>query len=165
MLQVYPLIVQRYAANEDQIGASAAVHQAMKELKSVGAKPGAPSFGMPASFMLSAHESDPVLWSLGKLAKAVVPVDSLLASEVVDEIVVRANGSETDTKQGRIGFDNDVFTKLASKDEIRARSAAENFKDRLRRIVTLAAIYQWKAKALEKATQNKAVRANARTSR
>jgi hypothetical protein len=166
ILQVYPLIVQRYATNKDQIGASAAVHQAMRQLKNAGAKPtGAPAFGMPASFMLSAHESDPVLWSLGKLAKAVLPVDSLLASEVVDEMVVRANGIEIDTKQGRTGFDNDVFTKLAAKDEIRARSAAENLKDHLQRIVALAAIYQWKAKELEKETQNKAARTDRQTSR
>ena len=45
---------------------------------------------------------------------------------------------------------SDLFKKLAAKDEIRARSAAESFKDRLRRIVALAAIYQWKAKDLEK---------------
>jgi hypothetical protein len=166
MLQVYPLIVQGYATDKDQIGASAAVHQAIKQLESPGPKPAsAPSFGLPASFVRSAHESDAVLLSLGKLAKAVVPVDSLLASEVVDEMVVRANGIEIDTKQGRTGFDNDVFTKLAAKDEIRARSAAENFKDRLQRIVALAAIYQWKAKALEKVTQNRTVRADPRTSR
>ena len=163
MLQVYPLIVQRYAANKDQIGASAAVHQAMRQLKNTDSKPaGAPPFGMPASFAPSGSEIDPVLSSLGKLAKAVLPVDSLLASEVVDEMVVRANGSQIDTKQGRTGFDNDVFNKLAAKDEIRARSAAENFKDPLRRIVSLAAIYQWKAKQLP---QEKAVRADPRTSR
>jgi hypothetical protein len=151
MLQVYPLIVQRYAADKDQVGASAAVHQAMKQLKSGGARPlDATPFGMPASLLGSANESDPLLWSLGKLAKAVVPIDGLLASEVVDEMVVRANAVQIDTKQGRTGFDSDVFTKLTAKDEIRALSAAENLKDRLQRIVALAAIYRWKAKELER---------------
>ena len=154
MLQVYPVIVERYVTDKDQIGASAAVHQAMKQLKSAGPTPAnATSFGLPASYVRSANESDALLWSLGKLAKAVVPVDSLLASEIVDEMVVRANAIQIDTTQGRTGFESDVFTKLAAKDEIRARSAAENLKDRLQRIVALTAIYQWKAKALEKESQ------------
>lgn len=168
MLQVYPLIVQRYATNKDQIGASAAVHQAVRQLKGADTKSASastPSFGMPASFAPRAGEIDLVLSSLGKLAKAVLPVDSLLASEVVDEMVVRANGSQIDTKQGHTGIDTDLFNKLAAKDEIRARSAAENFKDPLRRIVALAAIYQWKAKQLEKETQNKAARTDWQTSR
>jgi len=167
MLQVYPLIVQRYAANKDQVGASAAVHQAVRQLKNADTKSAAAStqpFGMPASFAPSASEIDPVLSGLAKLAKAVLPVDSLLASEVVDEMVLKANGSQIDTNQGRTGIDSDVFNKLAAKDEIRARSAAENFKDRLRRIVALAAIYQWKAKALENETQNKAARTDRQTS-
>ena len=168
MLQIYPLIVQRYATNKDQVGASAAVHQAVQQLKNADTKSAAAStqsFGMPASFAPSASEIDPVLSALAKLAKAVLPVDSLLASEVVDEMVVRANGSSLDTSQGRTGVDSDVFNKLAAKDEIRARSAAENFKDRLRRIAALAAIYQWKAKELEKETQNKAARTDRPTSR
>lgn len=159
MMQVYPLIVRRYAANKDQAGASAAAHQAMRQLKNTNSKPsGAPSFGRPASFMLSTHEIDLALSSLSNLAKALLLVDSLLASEVLDEMVEVANRSEIDTKQGRTGFDSDVFSKLAAKDEIRARSAAENLKDHLRRLVALAAIYQWKAKELERQEQGKAVR-------
>jgi hypothetical protein len=166
MLQVYPLIVERHVTNKDQIGASAAVHQAMKQLKSAGPTPAnATSFGLPALYVRSANAGDALLWSLGKLAKAIVPVDNLLASEIVDEMVLRANAIQIDTTQGRTGFESDVFTKLTAKDEIRARSAAENFKARLQRIVALAAIYQWKAKELEKATQNKAARAKAPTSR
>lgn len=166
MLQVYPVIVERYVTDKDQIGASAAVRQAMKQLKSARpAPPNATSFGLPASYVRSANEGDALLWSLGKLAKAVVPVDGLLASEIVDEMVVRANAIQIDTTQGRTGFESDVFTRLTAKDEIRARSAAENFKARLQRIVALAAIYQWKAKELEKATQDKAVRANPAASR
>ena len=166
LLQVYPVIVERYVTDKDQIGASSSVHQAMKQLKSAGPTPAsATSFGLPASYVRSPNESDALLWSLGKLAKAVVPVDSLLASEIVDEMVVRANAIQIDTTQGRTGFESDVFTKLTAKDEARARSAAENFKGRLQRIVALAAIYQWKAKELEKATQAKAARANVPTSR
>jgi hypothetical protein len=163
ILQVYPVIVERYATDKDQTGASAAVHQAMKQLKNVGPA-NATSFGLPVDYVRSANAGDALLWSLGKLAKAVVPVDGLLAAEVVDEMVARANATQIDTTQGRTGFESDVFTKLSAKDEIRARGAAENFKARLQRIVALAAVYQWKAKELEKVSQDKAVRARRPTS-
>ena len=158
ILQVYPLIVEGYAKNKDQTGASATVHQAVRQLKEVNSKPALPStqFGMPAEFAPTASERDGILSTLGKLAKAVLPIDSLLAAEIVDDIVSRANGSQIDTTQGQTGIDSDLFKNLASKDEVRARSAAESFKDRLRRIVALAAIYQWKAKELEKGTQKQA---------
>jgi hypothetical protein len=166
MLQVYPVIVERYVTDKDHLGASAAGRQAMKQLKSAGPTPAnATSFGLPASYARTANESDVLLWSLGKLAKAVVPVDGLLASEIIDEMVVRANAIKIDTNQGRTGFESDVFSKLTAQDEVRARSAAENLKDRLQRIVALAAIYQWKAKELEKATQDKAARAKETTTR
>jgi hypothetical protein len=148
MLQVYPVIVQGYANNKDQSNASAAVHQAMRQLKNANFKPVPPNMhsGIPSEFRPTASEIDVVLSALEKLAKAILPIDSLLAAEVVDQVVLRANASETDTTQGRTGLDSDLFKRLASKDEVRARTAAETFKDRLRRIVALAAIYQWKAK-------------------
>lgn len=153
ILQVYPLIVQGYVAKKDQTGASAAVHQAMQRLKAANTQPVSSSIraGMPVEFRPTANEIDGVLSAMTKLAKAVLPIHSLLASEVIDDVVARANASQIDTSQGRTGFDSDLFKSLASKDEIRARSAAESFKDRLRRIVALAAIYQWKAKVLERA--------------
>jgi hypothetical protein len=79
-----------------------------------------------------------------------LPIDTLFAAEIVDDSVVKANSSKIDTTQGRTEIDSDLFKKLTAKDEIRARSAADSFKDRLRRIVALAAIYQWQAKELEK---------------
>lgn len=166
MLQVYPVIVEWYVTDKDQIGASAAVRQAIKQLKSAKPAPAnATSFGLPASYVRSANEGDALLWSLGKLAKAVVPVDSLLAAEIVDEMVMRANAIQIDSTQGRTGFESDVFTQLTAKDEIRARSAAENFKARLQRIVALAAIYQWKAKQLANPNLDKTGRIDTQTSR
>ena len=131
---------------------------AMKQLKGVRSKPPAPNvpFGMPSEFMPTASERDGIVSTLGKLAKAVLPIDTLLGAQVVDEMVETANRSQLDTSQGRTGFDSDLFKNLAAKDEVRARSAAENFKDRLRRIVAIAAIYQWKAKELERRTPKKA---------
>jgi hypothetical protein len=158
ILQVYPLIVQGYAGNKDQVGASAAVHQAVRQLKSADTKQGPSNkqFGMPSEFAPVATERDGTLATLGKLAKALLPIDTLLAAEIIDELVVRANASQVDTSQGRTGLENDLFKSFAAKDEVRARNAAENFKDRLRRVVALAAIYQSKAKKLEAGTQRKA---------
>ena len=158
ILQVYPLIVEGYAVKKDQIGASAAVRQAVRHLTTVDTKdaPARAQFGMPAEFAPRPSERDGTLSTLGRLAAAVLPIDVLLAAEIVDEVVVRANTSQIDTSQGRTGIDTSLFKSLASKDEVRARNAAESFKDRLRRVVTLAAIYQWKAKELDKGTQKKA---------
>ncbi|HEU4714997.1 MAG TPA: hypothetical protein VFS76_25845 [Pyrinomonadaceae bacterium] len=160
MLEVYPAIVERYAGDKDQLGTSAAVHSAMKQLKRVKGKPPSASvpFGMPSEFMPTASERDGIVSTLGKLAKAVLPIDTLLGAQVVDEMVETANRSALDTSLGRTGFDSDLFKNLAAKDEVRARSAAENFKDRLRRIVAVAAIYQWKATELERRAPKKAAR-------
>lgn len=160
VLQVYPLIVQGYAAKKDQTGASAAVRQAMRQLKNANTKPASTTLqpGMPAEFAPTASEIDGVLSTLGKLGKAVLPVDTLLAAEIVDEIVLKANASQIDTTQGRTGIDSELFKQLAAKDQVRARSAAESFKDRLRRIVALAAIYQSKAKELEQRGQSRSAR-------
>ena len=70
--------------------------------------------------------------------------------------MVNANASQIDTSQGRTGIDSDLFKSFASIDEVRARNAADSFKDRLRRVVALAAIYQMKAKKLDKGIQKKA---------
>lgn len=152
--QVYPLIIQGHAKKKDHQAAIATVHQAVRQLNQVKPSPVNTQSGMPAEFVPTATERDGMLSALGKLAKVVVPIDTLLAAEIVDKVVARANKSQMDTTQGRIGIDSDLFKVLASKDEVRARSAAEGFKDRLRRIVALAAIYQWKAKELETATPN-----------
>ena len=158
ILQVYPLIVEGYAGNKDQVSASAAVRQAVRQLKSADNKaaPAKSQFGMPSEFAPSATERDGTLSTLGKLAKAVLPVDTLLAAEIIDELVVRANASQVDTSQGRTAIYSDLFKSLASKDEIRARNAADSFKDRLRRVVAFAGIYQWKAKKLDTGTKKKA---------
>lgn len=156
VLQVYPLIVEGYVRNRDQTGAVTTVQQAVRKLKDARDKPAPPNkqFGMPPEFAPTISEGDGTLSALGKLAKAVLPIDPLLAAGIVDEIVVRANSSQLDTTQAHTGINSDLFKSLAAKDEVRARSAAESFKDRLRRVVALAAIYQWKAQDLEKSNKD-----------
>ncbi|HEX8068454.1 MAG TPA: hypothetical protein VF546_00785, partial [Pyrinomonadaceae bacterium] len=51
---------------------------------------------------------------------------------------------------GRTGFDAAAFKQFAAADEARARQAAETFRDPLRRVVALAALYQRQAEALFK---------------
>src|SRR5205085_10329146 len=104
---------------------------------------------------LTSRELDPVLLSLSKLAKAVLPINESLAFEVLDEAVRTANVSEMDTGQGRTGFDADLFKQFAAKNDARTRQAAETFKDPLRRIVALAAIYEQQAMQLMKQTKIK----------
>lgn len=151
ILKVYPIIVEGHAANKDAVSATATVHQAIKQLKNVNAKPSsdAKQFGMPGEFAPKSSERDGTLSTLSELAKALLPIDTLLAAEIVDDVVVTANRSSIDTTQGRTGIDSALFRSLAARDAVRARSAAESFKDRLRRTVALAAIYQWKAKELD----------------
>lgn len=158
ILQVYPSIIEGYANRKDQVGASAAVRQAMRQLQAISIRP-APAvaqFGMPAEFAPTATERDGILATLSKLANAVMLIDSLLAAEIVDEIVTRANASQIDTSQGRTGIDTGLFKNFAAQDQVRAHAAAESFRDRLRRIVALAAVYQWKANELEKGAEKKA---------
>ena len=157
ILQVYPLLVEGYSTNKDEVGASAAIRQAMRQLKNAETKPAPAStqFGMPVEFAPTPSERDGTLTTLGKLAAAVLPIDTLLAAEIIDQVVVKANTSQIDTSQGRTGIDTALFKSFASRDEVRARNAADSFKDRLRRVVALAAIYQWKAKELNKGSQKK----------
>jgi hypothetical protein len=96
------------------------------------------------------QQLDPVLSGFGKLAKAIAPINEGLGLEVLDELVVAANNSSTDTAQGDVGFETDIFKELASKNEGRAKQAAESLKDTLRQIAALAAIYRWKATSLAK---------------
>lgn len=153
IMRVYPIIVNKCVAREDRTCAANSVYQAMKQLKdATNALPTPPS-GLPASFMPTSREFDPVAISLCKLAKVVASIDGMLALDVLDEAVQAANRSDIDTGQGRTGLETDVFKQLAAADETRVRQAATNLKQPLPRIVALAALYQWKSQALAKTTK------------
>ena len=155
MQQVYPVLISKCGTNKDQACASALAYQAMKQLKHADTAPSLPPSGIRVSGFLTSRELDPVLLSLSKLAKAVLPINESLAFEVLDEAVRTANVSEMDTGQGRTGFDADLFKQFAAKNDARTRQAAETFKDPLRRIVALAAIYEQQAMQLMKQTKIK----------
>lgn len=160
--QVYPVLIGKCGATKDAACASALVYQAVKQLKRAETTPPTPPAGIPAAAFVTSRELDPVVVSLAKLAQAVLPLNEALAFEVLDEAVQAANKSEMDTGQGRTGFAADGFKQFARKNEARTRQAAETFKDPLRQIVALAAIYQWQATALMKQEALKPTAAGAR---
>jgi len=149
ILQVYPLLLKKCLSKENEWRVTILVYQAIKQLKKADTNPQAPpqEIGAPPT---TAKGFDPVSLSLSKLAKAVTEVDKMLALAVLDETVIAANKNNVDSSEGRIGFDLDVFKKLAPTGEPRVRQAANNLTDQLRQIVSLAAIDQWKAVELQK---------------
>jgi hypothetical protein len=150
ILQVYPLLIEKHSARKDEIHASNLVSYALKKLRNADTNPSPLPQGLPSSAGLTSREFDPVLSSLSKFVKAIAVTNELLALEVLDELVNVANRSEVDTSLGRPGFDSDIFTILAPKDEARTEVAALAFKDRLRRIVSRARVYQWRVSQLLK---------------
>jgi len=148
IMRVYPVIVNQCVAKKDQTCAANSIYHALKQLKDASNVPPPPPEGVPASFMPTSQEFDPVALSLCKLAKAVAPLDGMLALNVLDEIVQAANRSDVDTTQGRTGLEIDVFKKLAAVDEIRVYQAASGLKQRLPRVVALAVLGQWRAQQL-----------------
>jgi hypothetical protein len=153
MLNVYPAIIEKCVAKKDRACATNLTYQAVKQLKDADATPPAPPAGVPASFLPTGKEFDPVLATLNKLAKAIAPVNEPLALEVLDEIVQAANRSELDTRRGLTGLETDVFIKLAVNNDLRVRQAATELKDPLRQIVALAAVDRWKAEQLTKSAK------------
>lgn len=149
ILQVYPTITGKCIGRRDQPCASRLVSQAVRQLKQADATPATPPPGIPAALMAGAKEADPVLMSLSRLAKQILPLDEVLALEVLDEVVAAANRSQIDTEMGRTGFETDIFKTFAAKDEARSLLAAQTLKDRLSRIVSLAAVYKFQVERLK----------------
>jgi|GEM_PF-716934 len=148
LLEAYPAIINRCIADKNQTCAGLLVHKAIRQLKRADLTLSTPPAGIPASIVPSNREFDPVLSGLSKFADLVAPLDEQLALEVLDEVVAAANASALDAEQGRAGLDVELFRKLSLRNEIRVRQAAENLKDRLRRIVAICAIYQARAARL-----------------
>lgn len=100
ILQVYPVIIEKCVSNKDKTCATNMVYQATRQLKQADVTPPTLPAGVPASMLANGKEFDPVLSSLCKLAQSILPVNELLASDVLNEMVVAANSSEVDTGQG-----------------------------------------------------------------
>lgn len=148
ILQVYPAIIKKFVEKKDQPSATNLVYQAIKQLESASTDPPILPGGQPLPAQLL--RVDPILLSLSNLTKSIVPINETLGLEILDKMVLASNASTQSSGQGRTGFDLDVFRKLASGDESRVRLAAQSLKDPVSRMAALAAIYQWKAAALDK---------------
>jgi tetratricopeptide (TPR) repeat protein len=149
ILQVYPVLLKKCLSAENKWRATPLVYQAIKQLKKADTTPISPHPGMPETAVVG-KSYDFTLLSLSRLAKAIVEVDETLALAVLDETVIAANKSSVDASEGRVGFDLDVFKRLAPKNEERLHQAAEDLTDHFRQIVALAAINQWKASELDR---------------
>jgi hypothetical protein len=161
IVEVYPLLISKCVSKKDQICATSLMLQAMKQIKNSDTAPPTLPAGLPTSILPTSRERDPILDGMAKLTLAILPLNEEMAILGLDETVAAANVSSVDTGQGRVGFDASIFKKLAPKNEVRVQQAAESFKDPVRRIVSLAAIYQWKAESLDKrATTAKSMKKN-----
>lgn len=131
IVQVYPALIAKCAANKETSRSSILASQAVQQMK-------------------RAEDQANLHLSLSKLARAIAPIDTTLALEILDEAILAANKTDVDTGDGNVGFDFSAFKELAPKNDLQARQAATRLKDSLRRIVALATIYQCKAGELTK---------------
>lgn len=158
---VYVSLISKCITNRNDSLAQDVMIQAMKQLRrSNPAVPKGP-IDLPVAFAPTSQDVDPILEGMAKLTVAVSPSSFDVAFLGLGETVAAANQSELDTTQGRAGFDMNIFKKLAPNDEPRVRLAAESFKDPFRRLLSLTAIYQWKASNLTE--REKSLRANSKT--
>jgi hypothetical protein len=148
--EVYPALIAKCVSLKDETCATSFMLRAIKQIKQSDTtlNPGPP--GIPASVLPTSRDFDPVLDGLAKLTRTVLPVSPEVALIGLSETVAAANVSALDTTDGRVGFDISLFRDLVSTDETRVRQAAESFKDPFRRLLSLAAICQWKISELEK---------------
>lgn len=149
--RVFSVIAGKCVAKNDYGCARDSIRQATRQLKKSDVTPFVPQSGMPAPSMGTSKDFDPVLSGLASLALSVIPEKDDLALDVLDELVLAANHSQSDTAQGRTGFESSLLEKLAEKNEERTTAAAIQLQDPLRQIVAMAAIDQWKVEQLTKA--------------
>lgn len=146
--EVYPLLIAKCIARKDQPCADRLVYQALKQMKNADTSPLPIPEGIPASLVQSDLKPDLVLSFIAKIAVAIFPSSTELAFHVLDEFVAVANTSSKEAEQARISFDVGLFRKLAPHNEAQTHQAAYSLKNPVQRVLSLAAIYQWKAKEL-----------------
>lgn len=148
--EVYPALIGHCVSSKDEFCAANLMVKAIKQIKESDPSldPGIP--GLPAFAIPNDSEFDAVLDGLGSLTRAVHPISADVALLGLSEIIAAANISKVDSGEGRIGFDLKVIRTLAPRNESRVRQAAESLKDPFRRLISLAAIYQWKVADFEK---------------
>ncbi|HVF57471.1 MAG TPA: hypothetical protein VM934_15055 [Pyrinomonadaceae bacterium] len=146
--RVYPVLIAKSAVARDETRTTRLVYQALQQAKTSDTSPPSVPEGLPVSAISYDQRFDPRLSFISKLAADVLPIRDALAFEILDQLVSAANATPIETEQTRIGFDVSVFKKLASKNESHTLQAANSLRNPVQRVLSLAAIYQWKAKEL-----------------
>jgi hypothetical protein len=147
ILEVYSALVNR--CGKDPSCKIPLLYKALNEIKAAeNPAPLAPENAPPGA-ILTKRELDTKLSSLSKLAALAAAVDDDLARAALTEAVSVINRTTVASELGRLGFDVELFSLGAQRDEAYVRSLATGITDSLRQIAALAAIDEWKAKELK----------------
>lgn len=148
ILEVYSALVNK--CGKDQSCKLPLLYKALNQIKAaVSMAPIAPD-NVPATLTMTKRELDTKLSSLSKLAVLAATVDDNLARDAFADVVSAINRTTVESALGRLGFDVELFSLCAQKDEGYAQSLAAGVTDSLRRIAAFSAIDEWKAKELKK---------------
>jgi hypothetical protein len=148
ILEVYSALVNR--CGKDQSCKVPLIYKALNQIKAAESPSPIPAADAPAGFTMTKREMDTKLSSLSKLAVMAAAVDDNLARAAFTDVATAINRTTIASELGRLGFDVELFSLCAQKDEAFAQSLAAGVTDPLRQIAALSAIDEWKAKELKK---------------
>jgi hypothetical protein len=148
IVAVYPALIKKAVADKDKLRATGLVYQALQQVEKSDNTPPPPPPGIPASAVAGDGRFNPVLTFTAKLATELLPFSGELAFDVLDRLVSFANSTPLESECSQLGFDLAVIKKLAPGNEERVQQAAYALRNRVQRVLALAALYQWKAEKL-----------------
>lgn len=140
---VYRALVERAVAAKDRARATRLVYQAMQQVEKADTSAPLPPPGVPA--LPSDGRFNPLLTFTARLATDLLPLGDELPFDVLDRLVSFANAAPLEPERAQLGFDLGVFKKLAPRNEERVRQAAYALRNRVQRVLALAALCQWRA--------------------
>ena len=148
ILEVYLSLVKKC---KDESCKNPLIYKALNQIKTADNLSMIAPANAPMELISTKRESDPKLTSLNRLAMmAVASEDEDLVQATCDEMIRAVNRTSIDSDLGKLGFDIDLFKKIAPKNEDRAQQLAVGITNPLRQIAALSAIYEWKASELKK---------------
>lgn len=153
-LRTAPRILEAYTALVNRCGKDSSckiplLYKALNQIKATENLPPLAPENAPPDAFLNKRELDTKLSSLSKLAVMATAVDDDLARAAFTEVVSAINRTTVAAELGRLGFDAELFSLGAQRDEAYTRSLATGITNPLRQIAALTAIDEWKAKGLK----------------
>jgi hypothetical protein len=148
IVAVYPALIKKAVADKDKLRATGLVYQALQQVEKSDNSAPPPPPGIPASAVAGDGRFNPVLTFTAKLATELLPFSDELAFDVLDRLVSFANSTPLESERSQLGFDLAVIKKLAPRNEERVQQAAYALRNRVQRVLALAALYQWEAERL-----------------